>query len=130
METLRDDGSAHITISQTRTAAQEYMFKCADIMQLKMSPRKLAGRKFPIEMINTVLNKEIGELMEYQQVMKNPKYRRLYGTEYSKELGRLAQGIPGQAEGTDTIFFIDKSSVPLDRWRDITYGRVVLNYRP
>ena len=95
-----------------------------------MYPRKLARRKLPIRMINTILNKEIGELMEYQQVMKNPKYRRLYGTAYSKEMGRLAQGIPGQAEGTDTIFFIDKSSVPLDRWRDITYGRVVLNYRP
>ena len=38
--------------------------------------------------------------------------------------------MPGRAEGTNTLFFIDKSSMPVDRWRDITYGRVVVNYRP
>ena len=68
--------------------------------------------------------------MDYLQVMKNPKYRTLYETEYSKELGRLAQGMPGQAEVTYTLLFIDKSRVPVNRWRDITYGRVVVNYRP
>ena len=54
----------------------------------------------------------------------------LYETAYSKELGRLAQEIPGQVEGTDALFFIDKSSGPDNIWRDITYGRVVMNYRP
>ena len=62
--------------------------------------------------------------------MKNPKYCRLYETAYSKEMGRLAQEIPGQAEVTDTLFFIDKSSVLVYRWRDINYGRVVVTYRP
>ena len=38
--------------------------------------------------------------------------------------------MPRRAEGTNTLFFIDKSSVPVDRWRDITYGRVVVNYIP
>ena len=28
-------------------------------------------------MLNTVLNEEMGELMEYQQVMKCPKYQKL-----------------------------------------------------
>ena len=32
--------------------------------------------------------------------------------------------------GTNTILFINKSEVPASRWRDITYGRVVVNYRP
>ena len=62
--------------------------------------------------------------------MKNAKYCRLHETAYSTELVRVAQGIPGQAEGTDMLFFFDKSSIPVDRWRDITYSRVVLNYRP
>ena len=73
-KTLQDDGTANRTRSHTRTVAQEAMFACADIMQLNMSPRKLAGHKFPIKMINAVLNKETGELMEYRQVMKNEKY--------------------------------------------------------
>ena len=53
-------------------------------MQLQMMPRKLAQRKFPTEMINAVLNQETGEMMEYRQVMKNPKYRALYEKAYAK----------------------------------------------
>ena len=81
-------------------------------------------------MINTVLNQETGEMMEYRQVMKKPKYRELYEKAYAKEIGRLAQGIPGLADSTETIFFIDKKNVPSDRWKDVTYGKIVVNYRP
>ena len=42
--------------------------------------------------------------MEYQQLMKSLKYRNLYKHSYSKELGRLAQGIPDVVKGTNTIF--------------------------
>ena len=31
--------------------------------------------------------------------MKNPRYRPLYRNSYAKELGRLAQGMPGLADG-------------------------------
>ena len=68
--------------------------------------------------------------MEYRQVMKNPRYRALYKKAYAKEIGRLAQGMPGLADGTETIFFIDKSEVPPNRWGDVTYGRIVVIYRP
>ena len=68
--------------------------------------------------------------MEYQQAMKNQKYSKLYEREYSKELGRFAQGMPGQAEGIDTLLFIEKSNVKVYIWIDITYGRVVVKYIP
>ena len=68
--------------------------------------------------------------MEYRQVMKCPKYRKLYAKSYRKELGRLAQGIPGVVDGTNTIFFVDKAGVPAELWKDATYGRVVVKYRP
>ena len=58
--------------------------------------------------------------MEYRQIMKNPKYRQLYATSYSKELGRLAQGIPGKAEGTNTIYFIYKADIPDELWKNVT----------
>ena len=67
------------------------------------------------ELINAVLDEDTGELMEYRRLMKNPKYRTLYRDSYAKELGRLAQGMPGLAEGTNTIFFIPKKEVPIDR---------------
>ena len=53
-------------------------------MQLLMYPRILAQRKYPSEMINAVMNQETGEMMEYRQVMKNPKYRALYEKAYAK----------------------------------------------
>ena len=80
-------------------------------------------------MINTVLNEETGELMEYRHIMKIPKYRQLYATSYRKELGCLAQVIPGKLEGINTIYFIEKSDIPAEQWKDVTYGRVVVAYR-
>ena len=81
-------------------------------------------------MINAFLDKDSGELMEYRRLMKNPKYRQLYRDSYTKEIGHLERGMPGLAEGTNTIFFITKKEVPADRWRDVTYGQIVVNYRP
>ena len=91
------------------------MLFCATINQLILSPKSLASRHFSVEMINAVLNKEIGELMDYRQVMKCPKYQKIYARFYIKELGRLAQGIPGVVNGTNTIFFINKTDVPAER---------------
>ena len=62
--------------------------------------------------------------MDYCHIMKNPKYCQLYATYYSKELGRLAQGMPGNAEGTNTIYFIDKTDIPDEQLKDVTYVRV------
>jgi hypothetical protein len=45
-------------------------------------------------------------------------------------MGRLAQGMPGRNSGTNTLFFIDRSEVPADRWKDVTYGEIVCNARP
>ena len=88
---------------------------CTDVSQLKLSPRNLASRLFPIKMINAVLEEDTGELMEYHHLMRNPKCCQLYGKSYAKELVRLAQEMPGQVEGTNTIFFINKADVPSAR---------------
>ena len=106
------------------------MLMCEIVAQIKVSPKQLASRRFPIEMINAVLNEERGELMEYRHIMKNPKYRKLYTTSYIKELGRIAQGMPGKAEGTNTIYFIDKADIQAEQWKYVMYVRVVLAYRP
>ena len=103
------------------------MFSFATLNLLNLSPASLAGHCFPLEMLNAVLNEETGETMEYQQLMKSPKYRNLYNNSYSKELGRLAQGIPDVVKGTNTILFINKADVPAERWKDVTYGRVVVD---
>jgi hypothetical protein len=106
------------------------MFAAADVHQGALLPKRLATRSFPIKMLNAVLDEDTSKLMEYCAVMKNPKYFPLYATSYTKELGRLAQGVPGLVKGTDTIIFIPKHNVPHERWQDVTYGRIVVNYCP
>ena len=61
--------------------------------------------------------------------MACPEYREVWGSAYGKELGRLAQGLPGICEDTDTIDFIHKHEVPSDHFKDVTYGQIVCNYR-
>ena len=68
--------------------------------------------------------------MEYRKLMKNPKYRPLCRNSYAKEIGQTAQVMPGLVECTNTIFFVDKTAVPADRWRDVAYGEIVVDCRP
>ncbi len=35
-----------------------------------------------------------------------------------------------QIQGTNTIFFVSKNEIPLDRWKDVTYGKFVCKYKP
>ncbi len=71
----------------------------------------MASQKLPMtwlcEMANSVLGEE-GELLEYWHLIVNPKTRATWTHSYGNgnELGCLAQGMPGQAKGLDTIFFI------------------------
>ena len=61
--------------------------------------------------------------------MKKDKYRDIWSTSLANELGRLAQVILN-VKGTNTIFFISKSEIPKDRLKDVTYGRIVVAYKP
>ena len=45
--------------------------------QLIVTPAQLVRQKFPKEMLSAVLDKNMGELMEYRNLMKNPNYRPL-----------------------------------------------------
>ena len=57
--------------------------------------------------------------------MEKGKYRDIWSTSLANELGRLAQGIRN-VKGTNIILFISKSEIPMDRLKDITYGRIVV----
>ena len=119
------DGAA-----RTHTIAQEAMLHIINLHQSPFLARNAASRRFPKEVLAAVLNKETGELMEYRHLIANPKYRPTWMPSYGKEIGRLAQGIPGVVDGTDTIKLIFKNQVPEERWRNVTYGRICANYRP
>ena len=47
----------------------------------------------------------------------------------ANKLGRLAQG-RRNIKGTNTILFLERSDIPKDRLKDVTYGRIVVAYKP
>jgi hypothetical protein len=134
-KTLASDAPARNTRSQTQvqTIRQEAILACfvtySDITNQHIMARNASCRKFPMEMLNAVLNMTTGKLMKTRHLLVNPKYKDLWGKSFTKELGRLAQGIPG-VTGTDTIIFIRRNEVPLKRINDNTYGWVCVNYHP
>ena len=38
--------------------------------------------------------------------------------------------MPDLVKSINTMFFMEKTDVPINRWRDITYGKVVVDYIP
>ncbi len=108
---------------------QEAMLACIDITKpnFKILAAKMTSQKLPMtwlcEMENSVLG-EHGKLLEYRHLIANPKTRVTWTHSYGNELGRLAQRMPGQTKGMDTIFFIPRHMVPKERARDVTYGLI------
>ena len=96
---------ARNTRSRTvRTLTQEAMLSSIEINGTTLQAQTLASRKYPRHMLNAVLNEETGELMEYRNLIGDPKYREIWGKSYGNKLGRLVQGMKGRVEGTNTIF--------------------------
>jgi len=88
-----------------------------------------AGTSWLYDMANSVIGDD-GKVLEYKHLIADPKTRAVWQRAFGNELGRLAQGMPGRVEGTNTLFFIRKSDIPADRRGDVTYVGYVVNYRP
>jgi hypothetical protein len=65
--------------------------------------------------------------MEYMALMKDPRLQPLWKRGFGNECGCLFQGIR-YIPGTDICFFIKLTNFPKDR--NITYGKIVCNYKP
>ena len=138
---------ARRTRSQTSTftpAGQSLMSHA-----LQVTPALAAQRKFPSHLLALwctppselacgVFDPASGATLEYRQLRRDDKFRDIWETSYSNELGRLCQGIgkgpkgPKQqrVEGTDTYRLIHFSDIPQDRRKEICFSRVVCEVRP
>jgi len=98
-----------------RTITQEAMLSCIEMSDAKVTPRSLVQRKFPLkllcEMAGAIMDAN-GEMLEYRHLIKRPEYRDIWSKSYGNEIDRLAQGMQGRVEGTNTMFFIDKRAFP------------------
>ena len=90
------------------------------------TPAQAAARKFPLQFLcnfaYAVLDDDTGDLLEYHHLIKHPKYRDTWSQSFGTEVRRLATA-------TETIFFINKNEIPTERRGDVTYGRIVCDYR-
>ena len=106
------------------------MLASFDIGQHTANAHNLSRRQYPKEFLASVLNKYTVDLMEYFHLTDNPNYRALWRKSYRNKLGLLTKGMPVRVKGTCTILFIDKADIPADLWKDVTYGCIVISYRP
>ena len=116
------------TIKVTRSITQEIMLAAVEMSTAQPTPRNLASRKFPMQMLCAMAEAIMdvnGDLLEYRHLMKREEYQDIWGKLYGNELGILAQGISDNIKGTDTILFTTKQNIPFERRRDITYGQIV-----
>ena len=60
-------------------------------------------------------------MLEYRQLLCDPKHMEIWTRAGANEFGRLAQGVGGHVVGTNTIFFVHKHEIPQDRLKDVTY---------
>ena len=95
----------------------EAMLSCIQTTKhATVNPKAAASRKYPIqllcELVGAVLDQDTGGLvLEYRHLLKHPKLKEAWGRGHAKEVGRLAQGLPGIVEGTDKIKFIPKDDI-------------------
>ena len=118
----------------TRSITDEAMLSCLEMSTHRLSAKATASRKYPLavlcELAGSVLDATTGDLLEYRHLIRHPLYKVVWRKAHGKEIGRLAQGIPGIVVGTDTLDFIYKSEIPANRFRDCTYATIVCNERP
>jgi hypothetical protein len=135
--TTRSQAQAKTTMPtrrSERSVTTEAMLSAIEMSLIPLQTQRLASRKFPLSMLceiaGAVLDPKTGELMEHRHLMAKPKYSEVWGKANAKEIGRLAQGIPGVVEGMNTFFFTSYDEIPKERRKDITYAHICCNYRP
>ena len=125
----KDDSPSQCTVAKTHA-----LLSAIEMSNSCPSARQPALRTFPLQFMldfaAAVIGDDIGELLEYRHLIQCPKRKTEWGHSFGNEVGRIAQGMPGRNEGTDTLSFIDKDEIPMERWKDIAHSRIVCNVRP
>jgi hypothetical protein len=60
-----------------------------------------------------VLNPDTGKLLEYCQLLCDPKFKEMCERSAANDFGMLAQGVDNRVKGTNTIHLIHKREVPV-----------------
>ncbi len=83
------------------------------------------------ERVQLIHDKESNTYLNYRQLLRHPKYTKAWNTSGANEFGRLTQGLKdGRVKGTNTIQFIRKDQIPIERMKEGTYGSFNCDFKP
>ena len=104
---IEDDEPPNFRI--TRASRRRQLLSAIEVSDSCPTARQTASQKFPIQFLcdfaGAVLDKETGDLLEYRQLIRNPKFEKEWKYSFGNKIGQLAQGVPGgRAQGTNTLF--------------------------
>ena len=78
----------------------------------------------------SVMYEQTGSLLNYKQLMRDPKYKKNWSTLSANEFGHLANGVGDRIKNpTNTIKFIRNKDITSSRKKNVTYGSFVCNLR-
>jgi hypothetical protein len=79
-------------------------------------------------MAYSVINEDTGASLKHRHLIQNDSTFTVWNKSAAHEFGRLAKGVGGRIEGSNTISFIPRQAVP--KGKIITYGCFVVDIRP
>ena len=99
----------------------------------QLKPYNLSWRNILLQVLcymdKVVLDDDTGDLLEYQHLICWTHFQEAWGRLYGNELVQLAQGMPSWVNGKNIIVFIHKQSTPSDQFKDVTYKKIVYDYK-
>ena len=91
-------------------------------IHLKQTTQKLSNLEIEVHQAMAVMDEQTGRLLNYKQLMRDPKYKKNWSTSSANEFGHLANGVGGRIKNsTNTIRFIRRKNTPGSRRKDVTY---------
>ena len=78
--------------------------------------------EYEVHQAMAAMDAETGKLLNYKQIIRDPKHTKRWSVSSANEFGRIVNGVGGRIKGTNKIKFIRKREVPNDRRKDMTYG--------
>ena len=122
------------TLSQNTRSRSQLLFPATKASDSCPTTQQSAQQSYPhqflADFVGVIIDDDTGKLIEYRHLIQLPKYKKSWGFSFGNEIGRLAQGMPETNTGTNTIHFIDRSSIPSDRWKYVAHAHIVCNVRP
>ena len=112
--------AAHALISHSQASGAQWRPRNTHVSDSQMSLRA--------ELTSAVLERD--NILKYRHLLRHPLIGPTWNTSSANKFGGLTQGVGGRVKGTNTICFVNKEDMPLDKLMDVIYAQFVFNIRP